>query len=350
MSYGSWTQATLISALLLVASGCGKADEDAQRVRVEREMKQWLVTKVRDFRVAAQDLQQAAPTPRGRGWSATEDAPAISNMKAAWGRARQAYELVEGAIAPIFPDSDTATDARYDDFLTTLGAQGDRTPFDDQGVVGVHALERILWADVMPKEAIEFENGLPGYRAAAFPATEAEALDFKQKLAAKLVTDLEHLERDLAPLELDIAFAFRGLIDLTNEQLEKVDRAATGREESRYAQTTLRDLRANRDGCLAAYKIFRPWLLARGQSELDARVQAGFDRLKLSYDAVQGDAIPRPPQGWSSLEPKPEQMTSPFGKLFQVVRRETDDQEPSSLSASLMSVADALSLPKAVLR
>lgn len=350
MTYRTWTRATLMGVLVLATAGCGKADEDAQRARVEREMKQWLVTNVRDFRVAAQDLQQAAPTPSGRGWSATEDAAAISSMKAAWGRARQAYELVEGAIAPIFPDSDTATDARYDDFLTTLGAQGDRTPFDDQGVVGVHAIERILWADAIPKEAVEFENGLPGYRPAAFPATEAEALEFKQKLAAKLVTDLEHLERDLAPLELDIAFAFRGLIDLTNEQLEKVDRAATGREESRYAQSTMRDLRANRDGCLAAYKIFRPWLLARGQTELDAKVQAGFDRLRVSYDAVQGDAIPRPPQGWSSLEPKPEQMASPFGKLFQVVRRETDDQQQSSLSASLMSVADALSLPKAVLR
>jgi len=349
MKRRTWKQATLLSALLL-SSGCGKADEDAQRTRVEREMKQWLVAKVRDFRLAAQDLQLAAPTPQGRGWSATEDAAAISSMKAAWGRARQAYELVEGAIAPIFPDSDTATDARYDDFLTTLGAQGDRQPFDDQGVVGVHAIERILWADAIPKEAVEFENGLPGYRPAAFPATEAEARDFKQKLAAKLVTDLEHLERDLAPLELDIAFAFRGLIDLTAEQLEKVDRAATGREESRYAQTTLRDLRANRDGCLAAYQIFRPWLLARRQTALDAQVRAGFERLKVSYNAIPGDSIPRPPQGWSSLEPKPEQMTSPFGQLFQVVRHETDDQQKSSLSASLMSVADALSLPKAVLR
>ncbi len=337
-------------SLSTLAAGCGKADEEAQRTRVEREMKRWLVTKIRDFRVAAEDLQRAAPVTSGRGWDERADAAAIAAMKDAWGRAREAYELVEGAVAPLFPESDTATDARYDDFLTTLGAAGDPKPFDAEGIVGVHAIERILWADSIPPETVDFEKGIPGYRPAAFPASEAEARDFKDKLAAKLVTDIAALEEQLGPIELDIAFAFRGLIDLTNEQLEKVDRASTGREESRYAQTTLRDLRANREGCLAAYKLFQPWLLARGGAELDSQVLSAFDRLKTSYDALPGTAIPRPPQGWSSLEPKPEHAATPFGKLFQVVRRETDDNQKGSLSTSLMGVADTLGLPKAVLR
>ena len=339
---------TLSLALWLVA--CGKGDDQAQNARIEREMKQWLTKNVRDLQAATRDLQAAAPTPSGRGWSASEDAVALQTMKDAWGRARRSYELVEGALAPLFPDSDLATDARYDDFLTTLGAAGDSAPFDGQGVMGMHAIERILWADSVPKEAVDFESSLPGYRPATFPATESEARDFKQKLAAKLVNDAQKLEQQLSPLELDIAFAFRGLIDLTNEQREKVDRSATGREESRYAQTTLRDLRANRDGCLSAYEIFRPWLVARGHSELDQQVLAAFERLKVSYDAVPGAAIPHPPAGWSSLEPRPAQLSTPFGKLFQVVSQETDDQAPGSLSASLMNVADALSLPKAVLR
>jgi iron uptake system component EfeO len=164
------------------------------------------------------------------------------------------------------------------------------------------------------------------------------------------VSDIASLEQQLAPLELDIAFAFRGLIDLTNEQLEKVDRAATGREESRYAQSTLRDLRANREGCLAAYKLFQPWLLTRSGSELDRQVLDSFERLRASYDALPGSAIPQPPRGWSSLEPKPEHAATPFGKLFQVVQRETDDSQKGSLSSSLMSVADTLGLPKAILR
>jgi iron uptake system component EfeO len=338
----------LVGAITL--TGCGKGDDQAQQARVERGMKAWLAAELHHFHDAAADLQRAAPTPAGRGWSAVEDAESIRQMKEAWGRARQAYELVEGAVAPLFPDSDTATDARYDDFLVHLGAAGDPDPFDDHGVVGVHAIERILWADSVPSETVAFESRLPGYRAAAFPATETDARNFKEKLAAKLVSDIEQLERQLQPVELDIAFAFRGLIDLTNEQSEKVDRAATGREESRYAQATLRDLRANREGCLAAYRIFQPWLLARGKSELDAQVLAGFARLAQAYDATPGAAIPRPPDAWSSLTPKSEHLNTPFGKLFSVVRHETDDKQAGSLSHSLMNVADALGLPKAVLR
>jgi iron uptake system component EfeO len=338
------------TALLFALTGCGKGDDQAQQARVERSMKQWLSAELGTFHSAAAELQHAAPISPSRGWSAVEDAEAMARMKDAWGRARQAYELVEGAVAPLFPDSDTATDARYDDFLAGLGPAGDPEPFDQRGVVGMHAIERVLWADAAPPETVEFESRLPGYRVAAFPGTEAEAKSFKEQLAAKLVTDIEQLEQQLAPLELDIAFAFRGLIDLTNEQIEKVDRAATGREESRYAQTTLRDLRANRDGCLAAYRIFQPWLLARGQRDLDAKVLAGFDRLEQAYDEVPGAAIPRPPDGWSSLAPKAEQLSTPFGQLFSVVRRETDDKQPGSLSNTLLSVADALDLPKAVLR
>jgi iron uptake system component EfeO len=340
-------------ALLLACApllACGKADDQVQHARVEREMKTWLTTKIREFRTAAEELQKAAPTPQGRGWSVSEDAGAISDMKLAWARAREAYELIEGAVAPLFPESDTATDARYDDYMTVLGAGGDPKPFDDEGVVGMHAIERVLWSDQVPRETVEFENGIPGYRPAAFPATEADAREFKDKLAAKLVKDIGSLEQQLAPVELDIAFAFRGLIDLTSEQLEKVDRASTGREESRYAQSTLRDLRANREGCVAAYNIFRPWLLARGRGDLDAQVMAGFERLKQSYSAIPGDAIPRPPAAWSSIEPRPEHLVTPFGKLFSVVKRETDDKQAGSLASNLMSVADALGLPKAVLR
>ena len=51
---------------------------------------------------------------RGRG--------AIAAMTAAWVRARTAYEHIEGALAPLFPDLDAAIDARYDDFLD--GARG----------------------------------------------------------------------------------------------------------------------------------------------------------------------------------------------------------------------------------
>src|SRR5262245_16987829 len=207
---------------------------------------------------AARDLAAAAPEPRGRGWDAREDAPALAAMKAAWTRARLAYELVEGAVAKMFPESDVATDARYDDFLGVLGPVGDEAPFDDRGVTGMHAVERILWSDAVRPEVVDFEKGLPGYRAPAFPATEAEARAFKRQLLGKLVRDVAELRSQMGALVLDAAFVVAGTVDLAMEQVEKVDRAATGQEESRYAQVTMRDLRANRQGCLEAYMLLGP--------------------------------------------------------------------------------------------
>jgi iron uptake system component EfeO len=339
-------------AILLgtLAFACGKSGDEAERERVEAEMKRFLLANVGDFVRAAEDLQKNAPVVSGRGWDSGTDAGSIHAMKQAWQRGRVAYERIEGALAPIFPESDSATDFRYDDFLGVLGKSGDAKLFDDQGVVGMHAIERILWSDTMPKDALEFEKRLPGFHAAAFPASEAEARAFRDKLVGRLVNDVQKLEGELAPLELDVAFVFRGLMDLTAEQLEKVDRASTGREESRYALSTMGDLRANRDGCRQAYEIFRPWLLAKRQGELDRSVLAGFERLEAAYEQVPGASIPRPPVGWSGIEPKREHGETPFGRLFFLVQRETDETQSGSLAASLMSVAEVLGLPKAVLR
>jgi iron uptake system component EfeO len=346
-------QKALLLAMMSGAAACGRgvdADDD-QRARVEREMKALLVGHLGAWERASRELVQSAPSPQGRGWDAQLDAEAIARMKKAWHEGRVAYELIEGAIAPLFPESDTATDARYDDYLATLGAAGDPDPFDDTGVVGMHGIERILWADAIPKEVVQFEEGVPGYRPAAFPRTESEAASFKNKLAAKLAADVEKLRPELEPVRLDVAFAFHGLVDLAAEMVEKVDRASTGQEESRYAQTTLRDLRANRQGCWEAYRIFRPWLQTRpGGGELDQSIMAGFKRLETAFDAIPGDAIPRPPEGWSTLSPKGVDMASPFGLLHKAVRTETNENVSGSLRHGLTAVADKLHLPKVIVR
>lgn len=325
--------------------------EDPETRAVQDKMKALIAERIDAWLEASRELQQAAPEPEGRGWGAKLDAAAIEAMKRHWLTGRDAYELIEGAIASIFPESDTATDARYDDFLGVIGGTGDHHPFDDQGIVGMHAIERILWADSIPEEVVRFEQGVPGYKAAAQPATEEEARLFKNALAKRLVTDIETLKRQFATVELDIAFAFRGLIDLAVEQAEKVDLAATGQEESRYAQTTMRDLRANYRGCVDAYAIFKPWLLAKpGGEEADRAVTAAFDRLQAAYAKVSGDAIPRPPRTWSSLEPSEADRASEFGSLFVAVSDETADTKEGSLHHSLIRVADALGLPKRVAR
>lgn len=342
--------------LVLVASlstACrpGAEPDVKERAAVSGEMKKLLQHEIDSWLSESHALQAAAPTPSGRGWDDTQDAAAISAMREHWHRARTSYERIEGAIAPLFPESDLATDARYDDFLSNIGPDGDPNPFDAQGVIGMHAIERILWAHQIPSEVTDFEKGVPGYRVAAYPQTEQQARDFKDQLAARMVRDVEALRAEILPLDLDVAFVFRGLLDLAAEQVEKVDRAATGQEESRYAQTTLKDLRDNRRGCEDAYRLFRTWLLTReGGASIDAAVRAAFVRLAATYDSVPGNAIPRPPANMSRLEPTAEHLSTPFGQLFTKVRRESDDAVPDSLRASLRKVADALALPKVVAR
>jgi iron uptake system component EfeO len=327
------------------------SDDERERAAVQESMKRFVGGELENWLVAGRSLQAHAPLPEARGWDAVLDTQAIVAMKADWAKTRSAYERIEGAIAPMFPESDTATDARYDDFLVKLGAVGDPNAFDDQGVVGAHAIERVLWADTLPPEVVTFEKGIPGYRPAAFPATAAEAHAFKHQLVQRFVADVEKLKSEFSPLTLDIAFAFRGLIDLAAEQVEKVDRAATGQEESRYAQTTLRDLRANREGCLSAYRLFQPWLLRRPRgADVDREVLAAFARLETGYAKIPGDAIPRPPRTWSSVQTAPGDLATPFGELFTLVKRESDENVPGSLRASLGAVADALELPHVVKR
>ena len=141
----------------------GDADDERARLSSERKSMHSSLT--------ATDLQAAAPAPDADGWGPATDATAIAQMKAAWVRGRTAYERVEGVLAPLFPDIDSSIDARYDDFMTQLGGYGDSNLFDDQGVTGMHAIERILYANLIPPDVVDFESHLPGYSPAEFPST-----------------------------------------------------------------------------------------------------------------------------------------------------------------------------------
>lgn len=339
----------LVAVSQLVLFGCNGEKEKPAEARVQQETQALIAEQLDAWLVASRALQAAAPLPAERGWDRQQDAAALQAMKASWLEARRAYELIEGAVAPIFPESDAATDARYDDYLAALGAGGDRDPFDGQGVIGMHAIERILWADSIDERVVFFEKALPGYRPASMPSTADEAQRFREKLAARLVTDIEQLKVEFSTLSLDVAFAFRGLIDLAVEQQEKVDLAASGREESRYARTTMRDLRANWEGCRAAYEVFRPWLLQKPDGKAaDQKVTAAFERLGAAYGQVSGDDIPAPPASWSSLNPSAADLQTPFGKLFEAVSYECDAERERSLHQGLIEVAQALELPKRV--
>lgn len=338
----------MVPLALLLASCSGDdnealltdAEQEQQAVLAVKEIIQVELDKLAD---AAAALQAAAPEPDADGWSAEADAASVAEMRSSWKEARRAYETVEGAIAVVFPDLDVSTDARYDQFIEV---SADADLFDDEGVVGVHAVERILWADQISEAVVAFESALPNYSPAAFPATEAEAEGFKNKLLARLVADTAKMRDDFRGLALDAPSAYRGVIGSILEQVEKVNKAATGEEESRYAQHTLGDMRANMDGGVKTYQAFQSWVLSKGEqgSALDAAILEGFDRLGAGYATVEGDALPPVPEGWSSEEPSAEHLDTPFGQLFSLVREESDDTREGSLSSSMIASASLLGI------
>jgi len=341
-----------VASVTAFVAGCGgDSSGPTDEAGVARAMQSSRPAELAELHAAAVALQAAAPS--GHAWSATGDAAAITAMKGAWVRARTAYEHVEGAIAPIFPEMDAAIDERYDGFLADIGPTGDQNLFDGTGVTGMHGIERVLYSDSIPANVAAFEMSLPGYKAAAFPATAEEADAFKNGLAAQLVTDTQTLLDQWAHgASPDVSGAFQGLIGLMNEQQEKVNNAATGEEESRYSQRTMADLRANLDGTSKIYGLFRGWLKTKpaagsapAGTEVDASITAGMSDLAMLYGMITGDAVPPPPATWSAENPSPADLATPFGMLYQAVSDAADPASADSVVGQMDQAAMLLGIP-----
>lgn len=336
-------------------TGATGLTDDQYAATIVTSMHDALLEDLDTLSVAAVDLQNAAPVTSGRGWDATADAAAIAAMKDAWVRARNAYEHVEGAFAPLFPTIDNSLDARYDDFMTQLlGSGGDANLFDDKGVTGLHAVERILYVDSTPQHVVDFEKTLPGYVAAKWPSTQQEAADFKGLLCAKIVADVADLKGQWQPAKINIAVAFQGLISLMNEQREKVTKASTSEEESRYSQRTMADLRDNLDGTTTIYAIFQPWITSKANAgdptkdgpTIDAKITAGFKELAAAYAKVSGDGIPQPPDTWSAENPSPADLATPFGQLYGAVKTAVDPNTEEGVVFEMNRAAAILGFPQ----
>ena len=334
--------------VFLGSGGC-QADEktDAQfRSEIVTSMHQLLLTEVQGLNKAAHDLQAAAPMTSGRGWSSSDQA-AITKMEDAWASARFSWERAEGTLAALFPTFDESLDSRYEDLIQPLGAAGDANLFDGEGVTGMHAIERILYAADTPPAVVTFESSLPGYQAAAWPATQAEATAFKADLCGRFASDTQTLLDQWGPLAINLADVFQGLTGLMSAQEEKVSRAADHQEESRYSQRTMDDLRFNLAGTRAIYDLFIPWLGTKTYgTTLNSYAQMAFDRLRQTYDTVPDHAIPPPPATWNSTLPSVEDQQTPFGKLYIAVVQEVDVTRPGSAVDAMNQVARALGLPE----
>jgi iron uptake system component EfeO len=287
-------------------------------------------------------LQKAAPAPEDNGWNADDHKDAVQSMKDLWYKARTQYEHIEGSIAVLFPELDVSTDERYDAFIET-GADEDL--FDDQGVTGVHAIERILWSDSIADRVVKFESALQGYKAAAFPQTKDEADEFKNKLCARLVTDVHKMRDDYAAgVTLDAPAAFRGMVGSMTEQSEKTTKAASGEDESRYAQNTLADMRANLDGARAVFNAFRPWIESVEDKPKAQTIESGLEEINTAYTAVDGRALPEVPEGFNPDHPTDDDLATPYGKLWKLLNGKTDLEDKDSLVSDMLKSADAMGL------
>ena len=326
----------------------GPSLSDAQfQAQVLSGMHDSLLTDINTLLTAANAIQAAAPSTLA-GW---QDAAQVTALKNAWIPARTSYEHSEGAIAPLFPDVDNSIDARYDDFLAELGPTGDSDLFDDVGVTGMHAMERIIYQP-NPPAVVTFEATLPGYVASAAPSSDAQALELKNKLAAKLISDVTALQGRWTPVNLNIAVAYQGLVALMNEQKEKVNKAASSEEESRYSQRTMVDLRDNLDGTKAIYALFEPWVLSKTNSDptkdgptIDGKIQAGFVKLAAAYATISGDAFPPVPATWSSENPSAADLATPFGQLYSQVLAAVDPSTDGTIVFEMNAVATLLGFP-----
>ena len=333
---------TTVAAL----AGCADKTDAEFRTEVAIAMQASITQDLGDLVVAACNLQAAAPS---RAWNPTTDRAAIRQMIDAWKRTRMAWERVEGAVAPLFPDLNATMDARYEELLAAAG--GDRNPFDGRGVVGMHAIERILFAPDIRPEVVAFERTLPGYCAAAYPATDSDAIAFKFQLVQRLIDDATELTTCWEPGDFNVGAAYQGLAGLMQEQQDKIDLAASGNEESRYANFTLFDLRNNLAGTERAYQLFRSWIRTHASAErADQTILDRFTLLAQAYDTSGGDALPQVPADWSSDHPSADALGTPFGTLWRQIRQSVDPSSNGSVVYEMNRIAVLLGIPEFVER
>ena len=79
------------------------------------------------------------------------------------------------------------------------------------------------------------------------------------------------------PLALDPAAAYGGVVGSMHEQVEKLSLALTGEEESRCAQHTAANMRADLEGGQAIYDAFHGWVVTGDYGRLWSVVQTESD-------------------------------------------------------------------------
>ena len=297
---------------------------ETPRARATREVDRYVDTEARALVRAAEAL-----CAEGAG---------LETRRAHWREARVHYERIEGAIAVLFPETDADVDGRYEHVVEL---REDRDALDGEGFIGMHAIERVLFADTIPEPVRAFEGALVHHAPAVLLAPADEAR-LREGLCARLVRDLSAMEAALDPVALDPETAWRGVLGSIEEQAEKVRLGTTGQSESRYAQHTLADMRANLEGGRAVLEAFATELegLPDGPERL-RRLREGFARLEEAYRAHPGDDLPEPPPGFDPDHPSED---SAYGRLFVLLARESDPSAEGALANEVREAGRAMGI------
>jgi iron uptake system component EfeO len=120
--------------------------------------------------------------------------------------------------------------------------------------------------------------------------------------------------------------------------------AATAEDESRYAQRTLDDMRANLEGGKAVYAAFRDWVIEDSGASTDEAITAGFEKIGEAYSEIEGAAIPPVPENFEIEDPSDADLATPYGKLYQLLTAETDIGIDDSLISTMRGAANDMEL------
>jgi iron uptake system component EfeO len=332
-----------VAVALASLTACAQKTDAEYRTEIAAAIHTQVTEYLGDLVLAVRTLQVSAPD---HAWNPAADDLSINRMRDAWKDARVAWENVEGAISDMFEGLDDSMDGRYEQLLDS--PRGDQNLFDDTGVIGMHAIERILYSPYIRQAVKDYEHGFAGYQEASFPATDDEAISFKTLLVQRLVDDAVELQSSWRPEDVDIGTAYRGLVGLMAEQRSKVDLAAQGAEESRYSNVTLLDLRNNITGTNRVYELFREWIRSKASSAeaADQLIIDKLDTLNETYQKLPTDSLPMVPKNWSSDSPSADALATPYGALWLKVQAYSDPARESSVVHDMNQIATMLGFQK----
>ncbi|MFT5434795.1 MAG: hypothetical protein ACI9OJ_005509, partial [Myxococcota bacterium] len=320
------------SVAALFTASCSASEEPEQiptsRTTLTLALHAEVGERLADFEGALANLEAAVPPPDADGWSDSTEAAAVLTMREHWRQARVAYQKIWPFVAVLHPAEEAELDLLLDVYLNE--------PSDE--FVGMHAIERILWADAIDAAVLATEDLLDGAPKARFPNDAASARYFRDDLvggarsAAKRMAT-RHQSEGLGP-----ELALIGMAKMTEKLLKKLA-PPLGLYESRYSRHTAAELLANIDGLESAWRVLEPL----GDTAATSAVNAGLGRLRTILAGVEH--LPTVPENWNPSIVEPPVGVGDYQGLWTALRAEVDLVEGSLTWGLMRALTAAEALP-----